>query len=94
MVVVVSMVLTSLQAASKCAMMVPALQRQAIQEGGGNIKNRNLIPGVDNLTFLEDTQPAKEESERNRYILSISLSIISTVASVVAVIVSILALLR
>lgn len=58
------------------------------------IKNRKLIPGVDNLTFLEDTQPAEEESERNRYILSISLSIISTVASVVAVIVSILALLR
>ena len=56
-------------------------------------KKRYYIPEVDNIHQPVETPASKERTERNRFKITIIISIISAVASIVAAIASVIACL-
>ena len=54
-------------------------------------RKRYYLPGVDEIHQLEETPASKAITERNRFIITIVVSALATVASVVAAVFSVLA---
>lgn len=53
-------------------------------------RKRYYVPGVDELRQLEETPASKAITERNRFIITVVVSALATVASVVAAVFSVL----
>ena len=54
-------------------------------------RKRYYLPGVDEIHQLEETPASKAITERNRFIITVVVSALATVASVVAAVFSVLA---
>lgn len=54
-------------------------------------RKRYYLPGVDEIHQLEETPASKAITERNRFIITVVVSALATVASVVAAVFSTLA---
>lgn len=54
-------------------------------------RKRYYLPGVDEIHQLEETPASKAITERNRFIITVVVSALATVASVVAAVFSALA---
>jgi hypothetical protein len=54
-------------------------------------RKRYYLPGVDEIQQLEETPASKAITERNRFIITVVVSALATVASVVAAVFSALA---
>ncbi len=53
-------------------------------------RKRYYVPGVDEICQLEETPASKAITERNRFIITVVVSALATVASVVAAVFSVL----
>lgn len=53
-------------------------------------RKRYYLPGVDEIRQLEETPASKAITERNRFIITVVVSALATVASVVAAVFSVL----
>lgn len=53
-------------------------------------RKRYYVPGVDEIRQLEETPASKAITERNRFIITVVVSALATVASVVAAVFSVL----
>lgn len=56
-------------------------------------KKQYYMPGVDELNQLVETPASRERTDRNRFIITTVICVISAVAAVVAAIASVIALL-
>lgn len=56
-------------------------------------KKRYYIPGVDKINQMVETPASKEKTERNRFIITVVLSVISITLSAVAAIASVISCL-
>lgn len=57
-------------------------------------KKRYYVPGIDQLNQLVETPASRERTERNRFLISLVISIVSAFAAIVAAVASILAFIR
>ena len=57
-------------------------------------KKKYYIPGIDHLNQMVETPASKEKTEKSRYIINTTVSIISAVAAIVAAVVAIMTYLR
>ena len=57
-------------------------------------KKKYYFQGVDQLNQLVETPASKEKTEKNRYIINTTISIISAVAAVIGAVASVIVLCR